>query len=305
MRILFVGAVEFSRHCLQEVLGCGGNVVAVFTLADKDAAFHADYAHLSDTAGLHAVRTYEIDNINAPQTVELIRSLRPDVILVFGWSQIVSKEILRIPPLGCIGTHPALLPLNRGRHPIVWALVDGLTDSGLTFFYLDEKADSGDILWQKAFPITLEDDAGSVYRKIEALASEAIRKLLPQLESGTAPRTPQDHTRATYRRKRTEEDGEIDWSTPSMGIHNLIRALTRPYVGAHTYIDGTRVFIWQARLPAGPGPQEALSLGPGTIFNRTEAGIDVRTGDGNLLIAEYESENSVPLVVGARLGGLA
>lgn len=303
MKIVFVGAVDFSRHCLQQVLDCDGNVVAVLTLAREDAGFHSDCANLSDVAMQHGVTVHRIKKINDPKSIELIRSLKPDVIFVFGWSQLISKRILDIPPLGCIGTHPALLPRNRGRHPIVWALVEGLIESGLTFFYVDEGTDSGDILWQKSFPITLEDDAGSLYEKIKVLASEAIREFLPQLERGTARRIPQDHSQATYWRKRSEKDGEIHWIGSTMKIYNLIRALARPYVGAHTYINNQKMLIWRARIPQKPLPPVAMDVQPGIIFARIDVGFDVRTGDGYLTVLEYEPSGKGSLGVGTQLGG--
>ena len=232
MRIIFVGAVDFSRHCLKEVLKNDGNVVAVITLAGEHKSNHSDYALLSDIALRHRIPAYNVKNINSNDNVDLIRSLRPEVIFVFGWSQIISKRILDIPPLGCIGTHPALLPANRGRHPVVWALVKGLKESGLTFLYLDEGIDSGDILWQKPFEITFRDDAAKVYEKIKILAGKAIKEFLPELKDSTAKRVAQEHTCATYLRKRNERDGLINWTAKTIETYNLIRGLARPYVGA-------------------------------------------------------------------------
>jgi len=292
MRIVFIGTVEFSRHCLQTVLNENvddeNGVVAVFTLAREHARFNSDYADLKPIAAAHQIPVYHIRKINEPKTVALIRALRPDVIFVFGFSQLIAKEILDIPPLGCIGTHPALLPRNRGRHPLIWALVEGLSESGLTFFYLGEGADDGDILWQKPFPITLSDDAGTLYEKIKGLADEAIQTFLPQLEGGNAPRKPQDHAQATYWRKRSKKDGEIDWSAPTMTTYNLIRALTQPYVGAHTYLDGHEILIWRSHLPTHPLPEPALAQAPGTILAHSAAGWAVKTGDHYLHIQEWE-----------------
>jgi methionyl-tRNA formyltransferase len=289
MRIVFIGAVDFSRHCLEEVLLAGGNIVAVLTLAPERARFNADYADLRPVVQAHGVPVHHIQKANDPATVELIRSLAPDVIFVFGFSQLISPEILVMPTRGCIGVHPALLPKNRGRHPLVWALVEGLDESGLTFFYLDEGADSGDILWQKPFPITLEDDAASLYAKIKVLASEAIGKFVPELQRGTASRVPQDHSKATYWRKRGEKDGEINWEQPSLQIYNLVRALARPYVGAHTFLDKKKMLVWRARLPQTPLPEDAAQLSPGTIFAANKEGLAVRTGDGFLLVREWDS----------------
>ena len=273
-------------------------MVGVVTLDRKFATFNADYADLSEVARAHEVPVYKVRKTTDASTVELIRSLRPDVIFVLGWSQLLPQEILELPPLGCIGSHPALLPHNRGRHPLIWALVEGLEESGLTFFYLDDGADSGDILWQKPFPITLEDDAGTLYEKIKAMASEAVPVFLRQLESGSAPRVPQDHSQATYWRKRGEKDGEISWALDTMTIYNLIRALTHPYVGAHTFWKDARVLVWKSWLPEGvPVPDVA----PGTIYHQTEEGLYVRTGDGGLLVRAWEASVEIP--VGARLGG--
>ncbi|MGB0383246.1 MAG: methionyl-tRNA formyltransferase [Ardenticatenaceae bacterium] len=302
MRIVFVGTVDFSKHCLQQVLENGGHVVAVLTLPRERARFNNDYADLKPTAISYGVPVYHIDKINDPETITLIRSLQPDVIFVFGLSQLISKEILEIPPLGCIGTHPALLPRNRGRHPLIWALVEGLTESGLTFFYLDEGADSGDILWQKSFPITLEDDAGTLYDKMKILATQAIQDFLHQLGQGTASRIPQKHSQATYWRKRTAKDGEIHWDAPTIQTYNLIRGLTHPYIGAHSYLNGKKIVIWRTQLPSVSLPTEAKKLPPGSIFTQSDSGFNVRTGDGFLTLLEYELMHKGSLKIGMRLG---
>ncbi len=255
MRIAFVGAVEFSRACLEEMLAAGGDVVAVITLPAENASFHGDYADLEPVAAAHGVPVHRIGNINDPATIELIRSLEPDVIFVLGWSQLLGPELLALAP--CIGSHPALLPRNRGRHPLTWALVEGLDESGLTFLWLDEGADSGDILWQRSFPIAIDDDAASLYRKMVGLGREAIRELLPLLESDSAPRVPQDDALATYWRRRTDDDRWIDWTLSSLAVHNLIRGLARPYVGALTRCAGQDVLVWRARLPEDPPPVAA------------------------------------------------
>lgn len=302
MRIVFVGAVEFSRHCLVEVLRHGGQVVGVLTFKPQQTSFHSDYVDLKEIASKNNVPLYYIKNINWSDTIALIRSLKPDVIFVFGWSQLIGQEILELPPMGCIGTHPALLPRNRGRHPLIWALVEGLKESGLTFFYLDEGADSGDILWQKAFPITMEDDAGSLYEKIKNLASEAIRTFLSQLEQQTAPRIPQNNALASYWRKRGEKDGEIQWSGSARTAFNLIRALTHPYVGAHTFLNGEKVVIWKARFPEGDLPGEAIDLPPGSVFRTKGFEFDVRTGDGFLTVVDFQLSRGKKIDDHIRLG---
>ena len=302
MRSLFLDTVDFSRHCLQTLLQNGAEVTAVLTLARENANFNSDYADLSDIAEKYGVTLCRIKNINHPENVQLIKTLNPDVIFVFGWSQLISKPILDIPPLGCIGSHPALLPRDRGRHPIIWALVDGFDQSGLTFFFMDEGADGGDILWQRPFSITLWDDAGSIYKKIKELASQAIVEFLPQLENGTALRLPQDHELATYPRKRGKKDGEIVWSAPTMQIYNLVRALTHPYVGAHTFLDGCQVKVWRSALPKSSLPPNQQDAAPGTVIAVKNGCLDVRTADGFITISAYEINSNGTIGVGSQLG---
>lgn len=287
MRIVFVGSVDFSRHCLEEVFRQKGQVLAVLNPECQYAMLNSDYVDLKSLATEHHVLLHRVRKINDAETVEFVRSLQPDVIFVFGFSQLISKEILNIPPLGCIGTHPALLPRNRGRHPLIWTLVEGLSESGLTFFFMDEGADSGDILWQKAFPVTLEDDAGTLYAKVKRLATEAIQEFIPQLESGAAPRRPQDHSASTYWRKRGEVDGEIHWPGPTLTAYNVIRALARPYVGAHTYSGNHRVVIWKSRLCPSVGGDAIGS--PGEICRETAGGLRVQCGDGLLELIEWDA----------------
>lgn len=290
MRIVFVGAVDFSRHCLETLLRLQAEVVAVVTVAPEKSHLNSDYVDLGPIAARHNMPLLRVRQISSPENVEWIRAQRPDVVCVFGFSQLLSPELLSVAPLGCLGTHPALLPRNRGRHPIIWALVEGLTETGLTFLYLDEGVDSGDILWQRPVAIAPDDDAGSLYVKIRDLAQVAIAEFLPQLQAGTAPRTPQDHSRATYWRKRTEADGLIDWTASSQTIHNLIRGLARPYVGAHMLQNGQRSVVWKSRLPTTPVPNDLVDHPAGTMRLQLDGSVAVRTGDGWLLVLEMESQ---------------
>jgi methionyl-tRNA formyltransferase len=296
MRIVFVGTIALSRAWLEETLAAGGDVVAVLTLGPERASVHTDYEDLGPVAKEYDVPLHRVTNVNDPEALDLIRSLGPDVIFVLGWSQLLGSELLAVAPT--IGSHPALLPRDRGRHPITWALVDGLTESGLTFLWLDEGADTGDILWQRTFSIGPDDDAARVYAKVEALGREAVREFLPQLEEGTAPRRPQDPALATYRRKRTDADRWIDWEWPSHRIHDLVRGLTRPYIGALTRCDGQDVLVWRSRI----SPEPAESARPGTVL-AVEPDVLVATGDGALAILDFEPR--VALGPGSRFGAQA
>ncbi|MHA1289102.1 MAG: methionyl-tRNA formyltransferase [Candidatus Thorarchaeota archaeon] len=302
MRIVFVGSVDFSLHCLNEIVANNGEVIAVLTLPKNLAGVHSDFVDLSEIAAQHGIPVYKLQKkITVPENVDLIKTLKPDIIFVCGWSQLISKAILDIPPRGCIGTHPSLLPMGRGRHPLIWALVKGLEESGLTFFYIDEGADTGDILWQEPFPIAIDDNASTLYKKIKSLASKAIQEFFPQLEQGTAPRIAQDDSRATTWRKRTEKDGEIDWESSTIEIYNLIRALTHPYVGANTYFRGKKLLVWRTQIPKLPSRSES-KLNPGMVIKKADDHFEVRTGDGSLVITDYDFPEDHTISIGDQLG---
>ena len=306
MRILFIGTVRFSRHCLKEILDRGSNVVAVFTMSPGKGHFNTDYEDIEPITAEKGIPVFRVKRLNDPANVQRIRSLAPDVIFVFGFSQIIGRELLDIPPLGCIGTHPTLLPKNRGRHPLIWTLIKDLPEGGLTFFFLDERADSGDIVWQRRFPVTDEDDAGTLYEKIMELAGRGIGEILPLLERGELKGTPQDHSRATYWPKRSGKDGEIDWSGSARTVWNLIRALARPYIGAHTFHGDSRLTVWRASMvPEVLLPAGAEDSQPGQMVAVGPDGPIVRTGEGFVRIEEWEG-TSVPVVEpGDVLGGKA
>ena len=305
-RFAFLGTVEFSRRCLEELLvacpGAGSQVAGVLTLPREAASFNSDWADLAPVAERHGVPCHHIRTLDDPAALELLRGLAPDVLLVFGWSQLVRESVLAVPPGGCIGTHPALLPAGRGRHPITWALVEGRAESGLTFFYLDEGADSGDIVWQRAFPIALEHDAADVYETVCDLGCTAVRELVPLLAAGTAPRAPQDHARATIGRKRNDADRVIHWEGPAMAAYNLIRGLARPYLGATTTLDGGELVVLRARPPLAVVPPAAP---PGTVLARRGSELDIRTGDGVLTLVEIEAGGQREPVPGDLLGRAA
>ncbi len=279
-------------------------IVALLTLASEDAVFHGDYVDLGPAAGEHGIPVVRVRDLGDPAELQRLRALAPDLVCVFGWSRLLPAAVLEIPPLGCIGSHPALLPEHRGRHPITWALVEGLSESGLTFFYLDEGADSGDILWQRSFAIDPDDDAASVYRKVEDLAADAIQEFLPRLADGTAQRVPQDDARATYWRRRTDADRVIDWSQPAARIHDLVRGLARPYVGATTLVGGEETVVWRAALPAGALTGEpAAAEVPGTVVSRDRETMDVRCADSYVRLLEVEPPLPAWVTRGTQLGG--
>jgi methionyl-tRNA formyltransferase len=150
MKVFFIGAVHFSKRCLEELIRLKVEVVGVCTLSESP--FNSDHFDLSSIAKEHSIPVRSSPDVGSEDTLKWIRGLEPDVIFCFGWSKMIPDSVLTLPPLGAIGFHPASLPQNRGRHPLIWALALGLSETASTFFFMDAGADSGDLLSQEPVP---------------------------------------------------------------------------------------------------------------------------------------------------------
>lgn len=180
---------------------------------------------------------------------ETIAELSPDLCIVVGWYWVLAHELLRMVSEGWLGIHASLLPKYRGGAPLVWAIINGETESGVSLFYFDEGMDTGDIAAQKRFKIGFEETIADVLHKVEALSVEMIRETYPLLITGTTHRIPQDHSQATYAAVRKPIDGQIDWHLAGIQIYNFIRAQTHPYPGAFCHLSsGDTVRIWRAKV---------------------------------------------------------
>ncbi len=282
MKIFFIGTVEFSKFALATLVEMEDQIAGVATKADSP--FNADFANLIPLCEKTNIPYRLVSNINDDEIIGWIRSLRPDVIFCFGWSELLKRELLHIAPMGVVGFHPAALPQNRGRHPIIWALALGLEETASTFFFMDEGADSGDILSQEFIRIEYSDDAQSLYSKIIDTAMGQIEKFVPELKDGTFKRIPQDHTKANTWRKRTKDDGNIDFRMSSHSIYRLVRGLTKPYVGAHAVYKGIEFKVWKSK----ERKSKALNFEPGKVLAVEDNIISVKTGDGSIDFTEHE-----------------
>lgn len=283
MRIAFIGTVKMSCALLETLIGIGYPPVAVF--GRSSSTFNSDFASLDDVCSAASIPYRTTRDINSQETIEEIIGFHPDVVFCFGWSQLIRDRLLAVPPLGIIGYHPALLPKHRGRHPVIWALVLGLKETGSTFFFMDGGADSGDIVSQRRVPILDSDDAGSLYERLMIIAKEQLTEFVPALADGCASRRKQDPAAATSWRKRGVADGRIDWRMSSCAILNLVRALASPYPGATVRIGATDHVVRQVIMADGvlePG------LEPGKVLKREGRTITVKTGDGAVLVVDHD-----------------
>lgn len=289
MRVAFVGCVEFSCTALDRVLAHeDAEVVGVVTRATSP--FNADFCSLVPLAREHGIPCLLAEGNDQGDLAAWLRQRDPDVVYCFGWSYLLKSEILTIPRLGVVGYHPAALPHNRGRHPIIWALALGLDSTASTFFFMDEGADSGDILSQEEVPIHGDDDARSLYDRLTTVAGQQIDTFTAALAHGTYGRTPQDDRNSNYWRKRSKRDGRIDWRMSSRGVHDLVRALSRPYPGAHFELAEGEVIVW--RVERVDDAFRHPNFEPGRVLAVDDGSFVVKCGEGAVRVLEWTSDFS-------------
>jgi len=284
MKILFIGSVQFSRSALELLIRLEAEVVGICTL-DR-APFNSDHVDLSELGQRHGIPVLLADDINSDKAVEWIKERAPDVIFCFGWSRLLGQEVRNLAPLGAIGYHPSALPANRGRHPLIWPLVLGLRETASTFFFMDDGADSGDILSQRSLSIDDDDDAGTLYAAVTDIALRQIEDFLPRLSEATYQRIVQDPQAATTWRKRGRQDGLIDWRMSARSIRNLVRALTRPYVGASFMRADLEVKVWKAAIVQG-APE---NMEPGRVWRVTADGPVIKCGEEAICLVATEPQ---------------
>ena len=261
MKILFIGCVQSSYQFLECLLQHDVFVTGIITMENSN--INSDFQSLVPLAKAYGVEYICTNDVNDEETIRFVKTRAPEVIYCFGWSRLLGKELLSIPAWGVVGFHPAALPANRGRHPLIWALVLGLKKTASTFFLMDEGADTGDIISQKEIEIHDLDDAQSLYHKVLDTAKKQVLEFTEQFEKGSLKPIPQDASKGNTWRKRGEKDGQIDWRMSGAGIYNLVRALTHPYVGAHFLYKDKKVKVWRCEVIS---RQEYENLEPGKVL---------------------------------------
>jgi methionyl-tRNA formyltransferase len=238
MRIVFIGAGEIGVPTLQALLKSEYEVVGVVTQPDKPAGRSQSIESPPSKEALSGTKIPVLQpaRIKDRQAIEEIRKLKPDVIVVMAYGQILPRGVLEIPKVACLNLHASLLPRWRGAAPIQAAVAAGDRETGITVMYMDEGLDTGDILLQRTIDILPGDTGGSLHDRLAEIASAALFESLEMLAQAAAPRTPQNNTCATYAPKLKREDGRIDWSEPAEVIERRIRAFD-PWPGAFTTIS--------------------------------------------------------------------
>ncbi|MFF3754665.1 methionyl-tRNA formyltransferase [Streptomyces sp. NPDC002018] len=286
MRVVMFGYQTWGHRTLQALLDSEHEVVLVVTHPKSDHVYEKIWddsvAELAEKHGVPVLLR------NRPDDEELLRTLReaaPDIIVANNWRTWLPPEIFDLPPHGTLNVHDSLLPAYAGFSPLIWALINGEPEVGVTAHRMDAELDAGDIVFQRSVPVGATDTATDLFHRTVDLIGPIVTDSLDAIASGTARWVPQDRSRASFFHKRAIEDSRIDWSWPAEDLERLIRAQSDPYPNAFTHHRGRPIRIVSAAV------SEARYGGtPGRIFIREGDGVvivagpDARTGRGRGLV---------------------
>jgi methionyl-tRNA formyltransferase len=293
MRIVFMGTGEMACPTL-EALAKHHEIGAVFTQPDrpKGRGLHPKPPPVKKIAEKLGLKIVQPAKIRDAEAVETLKNLRPDVIAVVAYGQVLPKNVLEIPRLGCVNTHASLLPKYRGAAPIQWAIARGERETGVTTMFMNEKMDEGDIILQSKTAIGDDETAPELEKKLAKMGAELMVETLSRIEKGDAPRIPQENSQASYAPKLKKEDGRIDWKLSADEIRNRVRAF-QPWPSAFTHCGGTMLKLWRVEIVPN------VSGNAGEIL----PDFSVATGKNALRIVEIQPEGGTRMSFEAFLRG--
>ncbi len=301
MKAVFMGTPDFAVPTLQKMIDMGIEVTAVVTQPDKakGRGKKVIYSPVKECALAHDLPVYQPVHIRKePEFIQTLRDMQPDVIVVVAFGQILPKEILDIPRLGCVNVHASLLPKFRGAAPIQWSIIDGEEVTGVTTMLMDAGLDTGDMLLKTEIPMDPKETGGSLHDKLAAVGGELLEKTLIGLEAGTIVPEKQDDSQAgEYARMLDKELGHIDFNQPAVVIERLIRGLN-PWPSAYTYIDGKTLKIWEAEVL-----DRNYGCEYGEVAEVTRNCLIIQTGIGALSVKSVQLQGKKRMDIAAFLNG--
>lgn len=280
-----MGTPDFAVPSLRALLGAGYEVAGVVCQPDrpKGRGHRLAACPVKEAATAAGIPVYQPERIRRPEGVAMLKALSPDLCVTAAFGQILSQEILDIPPMGTVNVHASLLPRHRGSAPVHWSVIQGDRETGVTTMMTDRGMDTGDILLARATPIGARETAGELTDRLAEIGASLLLETLRAMEAGALARTPQDAALATYEPKMDRELGRVNFSRPAEEIDRLVRGTT-PWPGAFTTLDGQTVKLFEVRaLDAGP------SAAPGTVVLADgRRGLIVSCGDCDLEIVQLQ-----------------
>lgn len=278
-KIIFMGTPDFSVPILNGLVAEGYDVLRVVTQPDRPVGRKKVLTPppVKKAALEHGIKVLQPEKISGSPEMEEIISLKPDLIVTAAFGQFLPETLLKVPTLGAINVHASLLPKYRGGAPVHYSIINGDSETGVTIMRMVKKMDAGDMLSQKAIPISKTDDVGSMFDKLSLLGKEMLLEMLPEFIAGNVKEIPQDETLVTYSPNITREEEQVDWNKTSPLIDCQVRGM-RPWPVAFTTYQETRVKLWDT-TPL----EETTVKTPGTIIKINKKNFWVACGEGTVL----------------------
>ena len=302
MKVVYMGTPDFAVDTLEAIVKAGHEVALVVTQPDKakGRGKKVCYTPVKEKALEHDLPVAQPEQVREEDFVEKLRAIAPDVIVVVAFGQILPESILNIPKYGCINVHASLLPAYRGAAPIQWAVIDGLTESGVTTMYMEKGLDTGDIILQSKLSLAPDETGGSLFDKLAKEGAILLVKTLTMLGDGTATRTKQDDSKSSYAKMLTKDMGCLDFTKDAVILERLIRGLN-PWPSAFTKIQDKTLKIYVAEVVS----EDVITFAaePGTVVAVDKKSFTVRCGKGALRILNLQLEGKKRMDTSAFLLG--
>lgn len=286
MRIVFMGTPDFASASLEALLNNRFDVTAVFTQPDKPRGrgMEVSFCDVKKVALAHDLPVYQPTTLRTEEATELIRELNPDILVVVAYGKLIPDDILAIPRYGAVNVHGSLLPKYRGAAPIQWAVLNGDDITGITTMYLASKMDCGDIIYQAETKIGEYETSGELFDRLKVMGADLLIKTLNDIESGTAPRIPQNDEDASVVHMLDKSICPIDFTATSRQVIKKIYGL-QPWPVAVADIGGNDLKIFKAEYTG-----HQFDKTPGTVVSADNCGIEIVCGDGmSILITEVQA----------------
>ena len=285
MRVVFMGTPDIAATCLKKVLSDGFEVVGVYTQPDrpKGRGMKMVASPVKEVALAAGIPVFQPENFREEETVEALRELKPDVCAVVAYGRILPQKVLDVPKYGCINIHASVLPKYRGSAPYQWAVLDGLTETGVTAMYLCREMDAGDIIDVSKTPIGENETAGELLDRLAELGADLLSKTLRRFASeGKVPAVPQNPDEVSYAPMLDKTMCPIDWNKTARQVHNHVRGL-HPWPVATMELQGKKFKVHAAHVVSGSGT-------PGQILGLTKTGLVIACGEGAVEITSLQAE---------------
>ena len=285
MRVVFMGTPDIAATCLKKILSDGFEVVGVYTQPDrpKGRGMKLVASPVKEVALAAGIPVFQPENFREEETVEALRELKPDVCAVVAYGRILPQKVLDVPKYGCINIHASVLPKYRGSAPYQWAVLDGLTETGVTAMYLCREMDAGDIIDVSKTPIGENETAGELLDRLAELGADLLSKTLRRFASeGKVPAVPQNPDEVSYAPMLDKTMCPIDWNKTARQVHNHVRGL-HPWPVATMVLQGKTFKVHAAHVVSGSGT-------PGQILGLTKTGLVIACGEGAVEITSLQAE---------------